>query len=56
MKKFDAVRLIGLGGMLLGGLAALITSYSQEQQMKQLISDEVDKALAEREEENEEEI
>lgn len=56
MRKFDAVKLVGLGGMLLGGLATLISSYAQEQQMKQLISEEVDKALAEKNEENEEEI
>ena len=47
------VKLIGFAAMLLGGLATLAISWSQEQTMKQTVREEVDKALAERNEEEE---
>lgn len=40
------VRLVGFAGLLLGGLATLIGNWSQEQQMKETVREEVDKALA----------
>ena len=54
MKKFDIAKLIGLAGMALGGVATMITSYAQEREMKRTIREEVDKALAERENNKEE--
>lgn len=51
MKKFDAVKLIGLAGLALGGLATLIGNWAQERQMEQLIDEKVNEALANREEE-----
>lgn len=47
-KKFDAVKLIGIAGMLLGGVATLISSWSQEKQMEQTIEEKVNEALAKR--------
>lgn len=55
MKKIEMAKLIGLVGMALGGVAALVTSYAQEKQMEQTIEEKVNEALAKREEENEEE-
>lgn len=54
MKKPDIIRLISLAGMAVAGVASLITNYAQEAQMKQTIKEEVDRALAEREENEEE--
>ena len=51
MKKFDAVKLIGLAGLALGGLATLIGNWAQERQMEQLIDEKVNESLANREEE-----
>lgn len=52
-KDFDAIKLIGFAGMLLGGIATLIANYASEQQMKQAVKEEVEAqlALAERNEE-----
>lgn len=55
MKKFDAVRLIGLAGMALAGLATLVTSYAQNKQMEETIEEKVNEALAKRESEEESE-
>lgn len=48
-KKFDAVRLVGIVGMLLGGAATLVSSWAQEKQMEKTIEEKVDEALAKRE-------
>ena len=41
--------------MLLGGLATLICNWAQERTMEEMIDEKVNKALAARDEENEEE-
>lgn len=56
MKKFDAIKLIGIAGMALGGLATLITNYAQQQTIEQTIEEKVNEALAKRDEESEEEL
>lgn len=55
MKKINTVKMIGFVGMLVGGLASMITSYVQSKQMEELIDEKVNKALAEKELENKEE-
>lgn len=54
MKKFDAIKLIGLAGMALGALATMVSNYAQEKQMEQIIDEKVNEALAAREEDEEE--
>lgn len=54
MNKIDTAKLIGLGGMILGGLATLISSWSQERVMEQTIEKKVEEALARREDTEEE--
>lgn len=49
--KFDAIKLIGLAAMALGGIATLVTNWVQERQMEQMIDEKVQEALANREEE-----
>lgn len=48
MKKFDAVKLVGLVGLALGGVATLIGNWAQEKQMEEMIDEKVNEALAER--------
>lgn len=48
MKKFNAVKLIGLVGLALGGVATLIGNWAQEKQMEEMIDEKVNEALAER--------
>jgi len=48
MKKDAIVKLVGVGGTLLGLAATLITNYSSEQTMKKTVAEEVAKALAEK--------
>ncbi len=48
------VKLIGFGGMVLGFVATQIANWTQERQMEQMIDEKLDKALAERTQENEE--
>lgn len=43
------VRLVGIAGMLLGGVATLVSSWAQEKQMEKTIEEKVDEALAKRE-------
>ena len=40
------VKLIGLAGMALGGLATLITGYAQQQTIERTIEEKVNEALA----------
>lgn len=54
MKKTDMVKIVGFAGMILGGLATLITGWSQQQAMEQTIEEKVNEALAKREESEEE--
>lgn len=49
--EINLARIIGFAGLLLGGAATLIGRWSDEQQMKQTVAEEVEKALAQREEE-----
>lgn len=49
--KIDLIRIVGFAGLILGGAASLIGRWSDEQMMKQTVAEEVEKALAEREEE-----
>lgn len=48
MKKFNAVKLVGLVGLALGGVATLIGNWAQEKQMEEMIDEKVNEALAER--------
>lgn len=48
MKKFNAVKLIGLVGLALGGVATLIGNWAQEKQTEEMIDKKVNEALAER--------
>lgn len=54
MKKFDTIKLVGMVGMALGGLATLIGNWAQEKAMEQTIEEKVNEALALREKETEE--
>lgn len=47
------IKIIGFGGMLLGGVATLIANWSQEKQMDAMIEEKVREALASGEEESE---
>lgn len=53
-KKLDVVKLVGLAGMALAGLATLVSNWSTEKQMEQIINEKVNEALALREAETEE--
>ena len=49
MKKIDMVKMLGLAGMVLGGLASMITEHARSKQMEQTIEEKVNEALAKRE-------
>lgn len=51
--KLDMIKLISLAGMLLGGVATLITSWSQQQEMERTVEEKVNEALAARNNEEE---
>lgn len=53
--KFDTIKLIGLFGMALGGLAALIGNWATEQQMQKMIEEEVQRCISEQNKEEESE-
>lgn len=55
-KKLDVIKLIGLAGMALGGLATMITGYAQERTMERTIEEKVNEALAMRENDEEESV
>lgn len=55
MKKDSAIKLLGLAAMALGGVATLVGNWVQERQMEQMINEKVQEALAEREEQEDEE-
>lgn len=48
MKKDTVVKIIGIGGTLLGLAATLVNNYSNEQNMKKTVAEEVAKALADK--------
>lgn len=48
MKKTDAIKLLGIAGMALGGLANLILNYAQMRSMEQTIAEKVNEALSKR--------
>lgn len=48
IKKDTVVKIIGIGGTLLGLAATLVTNYSNEQTMKKTVAEEVAKALADK--------
>lgn len=54
MKKFNAIKIAGLAGLALSGLAALVGNWVHERQMEQMIDEKLEKALAKREENEEE--
>lgn len=54
-KRIDAIKIIGLAGMALGGLASLIGSWAQEKTMERTIEEKVQKAIAEQNKEEESE-
>ena len=45
MKKSDVTKIIGLAGMLLGGVATLISGYAQSKQMEEEVSRQIDEAI-----------
>lgn len=49
MNKDVLVKILGVGGTLLGLGATLLTSWSNDQTMKKTVAEEVAKALAEKE-------
>lgn len=49
MKKDVLLKIIGIGGTILGLGATLLTNYSNDQNMKKTVAEEVAKALAEKE-------
>ena len=55
MKKRGFVKLIGLAGVALAGVAALISNYANERAMEETIEAKVNEALAKRENRDEEE-
>ena len=48
MKKDTVIKIIGIGGTLLGLAATLVNNYSNEQTMKKTVAEEVAKALADK--------
>lgn len=46
MKKIDMLKMLGFGGMILGGIASMITKHVESKQMEQLINEKVEKAIA----------
>lgn len=54
-KRIDAIKIIGLAGMALGGLAALIGNWATEQQMRKTIEEEVQRRISEQNKEEESE-
>lgn len=52
MKNINAVKLIGLLGMALGGLATLVSGYAQQKALEEAVEEKVNEALAKREEES----
>lgn len=54
-KKIDTIKIIGLAGMALGGLAALIGNWAQEKTMEKTVEEEVRKAISEQNKEEESE-
>lgn len=51
--KIDLIKIVGFAGMILGGVATLITSWSQQQEMERTVEEKVNEALAARNEEEE---
>lgn len=52
-KKIGAIQIIGLIGLAIGGISTLITNYAQTEEMKETVREEVEKALAERDKDEE---
>ena len=46
--KSNIVKIVGLAAMALGGLATMIGNWAQEQAIDQMIDEKLEKALAER--------
>lgn len=55
MKKVDIVKVLGLVGMALGGIATLIGNWAQEKTTERMIEEKVNEALANKYLENGEE-
>lgn len=50
LRKFETIKLIGLLGIAVGALANAISNYAQSKEMEAMVEDKVQKALAEKEE------
>lgn len=48
IQKETVVKLVGVGGMVLTGIATLLSNYSNEQRMIQTVEEKVAKALADK--------
>ena len=48
MKKFNAIKMIGFVGTVLGFLAPMITNWSEQKEMEKLVEEKVNKAIAEK--------
>lgn len=49
--KINGFKIIGAVALLLGGVSTILSEMSREQEMRQTVKEEVDKAFSEREEE-----
>lgn len=54
MKKSNIINLISFAGLALGAIAGAVSDIANRKQMEQMIDEKVNKALAEREENEEE--
>lgn len=45
VKKSDVTKIIGLAGMLLGGVATLISGYAQQKAMEEEIDRQIQEAI-----------
>ena len=47
MKKTEIVKVIGMAAMVLGGIAQMVSSWSQNAQLEEMVRKKVDEKLAE---------
>ena len=53
MKKFDVAQLVSIGGLILAGVAGLLTNWSNEKQMERIIDEKIEERFANNQEEEE---
>lgn len=46
--KFDVVKVVGIAGMVLGMIATVASSWSQDKKMEETVNKKIEEALANR--------